>query len=98
MKRKLFTLAIVAAGFAGCAATPGEPYRNERDLPIPPGQGMFGDATTWEFRRREPAPAAPATAAEQEEFLKWRQSAGGTERQEFEEWRAWREWKRNNPK
>ena len=52
-----------------------------------------------------PAPAAapaavPATAsaAEQEEFKKWQESAGRTERQEFDEWRAWQEWKRKNPK
>jgi|SRR5688572_31305540 hypothetical protein len=44
------------------------------------------------------AVAAPMTAAEQEEFKKWQESAGRTERQEFEEWRAWQEWKRKNPK
>ena len=38
------------------------------------------------------------TAAEQEEFKKWRESASNSERQEFEEWRAWQEWKRKNPK
>jgi hypothetical protein len=49
-----------------------------------------------------PAAAAasvpPMTAAEQEEFKKWRESAGASERQEFEDWRAWQEWKRKNPK
>ena len=41
---------------------------------------------------------ATASAAEQEEFKKWQESAGRTERQEFDEWRAWQEWKRKNPK
>jgi hypothetical protein len=44
------------------------------------------------------ASVPPMTAAEQEEFKKWRESAGASERQEFEDWRAWQEWKRKNPK
>jgi hypothetical protein len=44
------------------------------------------------------ATVPPMTAAEQEEFKKWRESASSSERQEFEEWRAWQEWKRKNPK
>ena len=81
--------------------TPSE-TRNDREAPLPPGQGMFGGGLTWEMRRKsdvEPAnPPAAASAAEQEEFKKWRESAGNTERQEFEEWRAWQDWKRKNPK
>jgi hypothetical protein len=44
------------------------------------------------------ASVPPMSAAEQEEFKKWRESASSSERQEFEEWRAWQEWKRKNPK
>jgi hypothetical protein len=44
------------------------------------------------------ASVPPMSAAEQEEFKKWRESASSSERQEFEDWRAWQEWKRNNPK
>ena len=44
------------------------------------------------------ASVPPMTAAEQAEFKKWQESAGASERQEFEEWRAWQEWKRKNPK
>lgn len=57
---------------------------------------MLGDALTWRSTR---APSATAASVDdREEFLKWRQSSGNAERQEFEEWRAWQEWKRNNPK
>jgi len=72
--------------------------RNDREAPLPPGQGMFGDGLTWEWRRKsEPAPAAPVSAAEQEDFKKWRETAGSAERKEFEDWRAWQEWKKKNP-
>jgi len=104
---KTISLLILAAGLAGCGATPKE-YRNEKELPLPPGEGAFGSSMTWEWRKKEDpakpvatAPAAAATAAsasEQEEFKKWRESAGNNERQEFEEWRAWQDWKRKNPK
>lgn len=77
--------------------------RNDREAPLPPGQGMFGDNATWEWRKKSetsaaPAPAAPVSAAEQEDFKKWRETAGSAERKEFEDWRAWQEWKKNNPK
>ena len=96
---------LLVAGLAGCGATPQE-YRNEKELPLPPGQGAFGESLTYEWRRKDtipsatPAttPATPASASEQEDFKKWRESAKGSERQEFEEWRAWQEWKRTNPK
>ena len=91
---------LLAAGLAGCGATPQE-YRNEKELPLPPGQGAFGDSLTHEWRRKDAIPTAtfvPASAAEQDEFRKWQSSAGSPERREFEEWRAWQEWKRNNPK
>jgi hypothetical protein len=89
---------LLAAGLAGCGATPVE-HRNYRE--IGPGEGLFAETLTWEWRRKDsvpPAAAAPASAAEQEEFKKWRDSASSAERKEFEDWRAWQEWKRKNPK
>lgn len=91
---------VLAAGLAGCEATPKE-YRNEKELPLPPGQGAFGDSLTHEWRKKDTvrtAAPAQASAGEQDEFKKWRESAGSPERREFEEWRAWQEWKRRNPK
>jgi len=96
-----FTLVVVAAGLAGCSGGTRSPLYTDRETPLPPGQGMLGDALTYDSSKRVASPApsgAPATAAEQEEFRKWRESAGSPERREFEEWRAWQEWKRNNPK
>jgi hypothetical protein len=96
--RKGFAAVLLAAGLAGCGATPVE-HRNYRE--IGPGEGLFGDTLTWEWRRKDtlpPGAAAPASAAEQEEFKKWRESASSAERKEFEDWRAWQEWKRKNPK
>jgi hypothetical protein len=97
MRKGLTAAALLAAGLAGCGATPVE-HRNDRE--IGPGEGLFGDALTWEWRRKDSAPssAAPATAAEQEDFKKWRDSLSPSERQEFEDWRAWQQWKRKNPK
>lgn len=90
-------------------AEPGPQYRN-REVQTWKGPGMLGDLR-WEWdasgkkKEQTAAPAAaaaaspaPATAAEQEEFKKWQESAGRSERQEFEDWRAWREWKKQNPK
>jgi hypothetical protein len=88
---------VLAAGLAGCGATPVE-HRNYRESA--PGDGMLSDTLTWEWRRKgtPPSSAAPATAAEQQDFKKWRDSASASERREFEDWRAWREWKAKNPK
>lgn len=103
MKARFFSLAVVAAGLAGCATDPtatppGPAYEREMREGRP---GLFGDLT-WNIDLTErSAPAGtstPASAAEQEEFKKWRESAGRSERQEFEEWRAFQEWKRKNPK
>ena len=107
---KPLTLLILAASLTGCAGGTPTPLdtRPATDRNLPAGEGAFGNAMTWEWRKKEdpakPAAAAPAAAAtqacasEQEEFKKWRESAGNNERQEFEEWRAWQEWKRKNPK
>lgn len=98
MKKQAFVLALAtAAGLAGCGG-PGKPYVNDRDAPLPPGQGMLGDALTWRSTRASAPPGATPSIDDKEEFQKWRQSSGNAERQEFEEWRAWQEWKRNNPK
>jgi len=109
MRARFFALAVVAAGHAGCAASPvgttppGPAYEREMQEGRP---GLFGNLT-WDIdfgekpkaaEQAAPQAAAPMTAAEQEEFKKWRESAGSSERQEFEEWRAWQEWKRKNPK
>jgi hypothetical protein len=113
MRAKFFASAVVAAGLAGCATdyvppkpvvnAPGPAYEREIKEGRP---GLFGDLT-WDIdlsqkrkaaEQAAPQAAAPMTAAEHEEFKKWRESAGASERQEFEEWRAWQEWKRKNPK
>ena len=106
--RKLVAAALLAAGLAGCGATAVEVF-NDKEKPLPPGQGAFGEGLTWEWRRKSDVPPAPdpaaapatpaqASSAEQDEFKKWKESAGRSDRQEFDEWRAWQEWKRNNPK
>jgi hypothetical protein len=98
--RKGFNVVLLAAGLAGCGATPHE-YRNEKELPLPPGQGAFSASLTHEWLRKDkipPASPTPVSAVEQDEFKKWRASASSPERREFEEWRAWQEWKRRNPK
>ena len=98
MRKHAFALALAAAaGLAGCGSSaPIQPQTSARDAPLPPGQGMLGDALTWRSTRAPSATAGPVD--DQADFRKWRQSAGNAERQEFEEWRAWQEWKRNNPK
>ncbi len=98
--RKGFYAVVLAAGLAGCGATPTE-YRNDKESPLPPGEGAFGSSLSWEWRRKDTIPTAapaPASAIEQDEFKKWRETAASPERREFEEWRAWQEWRRRNPK
>ena len=101
--RNGFAIVVLAAGLAGCGATPVE-HRNYRE--IGPGEGLFAETLTWEWRRKdtipsasnpEAAPAGPVRAGDQEDFKKWRESAGSADRKEFEDWRAWQEWKRRNP-
>jgi hypothetical protein len=98
MTIRFLALAVAAAGLAGCAANPSTPpgpyYEREARDGRP---GMFGDLT-WNIDTSSNRQARNLSAAEQEEFKKWRESAGNAERQEFEEWRAWQEWKRRNPK
>ena len=107
MKASFIASAVVAAGLAGCATgyVPPPP-------PVKPGPetsyrevqtgapGMFGDLR-WNIDmsgKKKRVTTAPENAAEQQEFSKWQESAGTTERRDFEEWRAWQEWKRKNPK
>ena len=76
-------------------------YRNEKELPLPPVRACSATSSTHEWLRKDtipPAAPAPASAVEQDEFKKWRETASSPERREFEEWRAWQEWKRKNPK
>jgi hypothetical protein len=113
MKFRVFASVIVAAGLAGCATDyvpprpvnqPGPEYSDRQVYRPDLGPGMLGDLTwRWSLPGKaeaaKPAPAtAPASDVEQEEFKKWRESAGASERSEFEDWRAWQEWKRKNPK
>ena len=105
--RHEFTLLLLAAGLAGCAGGTPSPTdtRNQTDRTLPPGEGAFGKAFTWEWRKKDaPPPAAPAAAAAAPAAPA---EAGATpapsadankERQEFEEWRAWQEWKKKNAK
>lgn len=111
---RLLAFAVVAAGLAGCASDfvppppvnkPG-PEWSDRETRVDRGPGMLGDLR-WNIDlntgKRESVSASqrsapPASAAEQEEFKKWQESAGSTQRKEFEDWRAWQEWKRQNPK
>jgi len=91
--RRSFYAVVLAAGLAGCGATPME-VRNEKELPLPPGQGAFGSSLTWEWRRKDtipaestaatpaaaaavPAAAAPASPAQ----------ASVAEQDEFKKWR-----------
>ena len=103
MKNAL-NIVFLAAGLAACGGTPQE-YRNDKEQPLPSGQGAFGDAFTWEWRKKDaPAPAAPAPAAAapaapaQGGATPAPSADASKERQEFEEWRAWQEWKRKNQK
>jgi hypothetical protein len=98
--RQAFNFLILAVGLAGCGTATQTPSdtRNDKEGPLPPGQGAFGNAFTWEWRKKDappPASAAPAAAAP---AATGKPEDAAKERQEFEEWRAWQEWKRNNQK
>jgi putative VirB-like lipoprotein len=109
--RRSITLVVAVAALAGCSATQPPPHTySTREAVPPPGGGALGDLR-WNIDPRTgkverlgvapttaPSTAAPTTAAEQEEYKKWQESAGASERKDFEDWRAWQEWKRRNPK
>ncbi len=103
--KTVLNVALLAAALAGCAGGTPSPAdtRNPTDRPLPPGEGAFGSAFTWEWRKKDaPPPSAAAPAAAQPATPAPAASAkpqdSATERQEFEEWRAWQEWKRKNAK
>jgi len=93
--KKAFNAAFLAAGLAGCGATPME-VRNEKEVPLPPGEGAFGSTMTWEWRRKDtippesttaaPAAAAAATAAAAAAPASPAQ-ASAAEQDEFKKWR-----------
>ena len=102
--RQAFNFLLLAASLTGCGPMTPTPAdtRNDKEGPLPPGEGAFGSAFTWEWRKKDTPPppaAAPATAqpAPPAQAGTAAQDAN-KERQEFEEWRAWQEWKRNNQK
>ena len=84
MRIGALALVIAAAGLAGCSAgsPTGAPY--ERDAPLKPGEGMLGDATTFQLGGKK-----EATPAEFNAYQKWKDTASNQEREEFEAWRNW---------
>jgi hypothetical protein len=98
----VLSVALVATGLVGCAGSTPSPSetRNPTDATLPPGEGAFGSAFTWEWRKKD-APAAPSAApatAQPAPAGTAKPEDANKERQEFEEWRAWQEWKRKNAK
>jgi hypothetical protein len=96
---KAFNVLILAVGFAGCAGGTPSPtdVRNQTDRTLPPGEGAFGNAFTWEWRKKDepaaPAPAAAKPTAPAASTAATPDASSATERQEFEEWRAWQKQK-----
>jgi hypothetical protein len=91
--KKAFNAVFLAAGLAGCGATPME-VRNEKEVPLPPGEGAFGSTMTWEWRRKDTIPpesttAAPAAAATASAAAAPARPAQATaaEQDEFKKWR-----------
>jgi hypothetical protein len=105
--RQAFNVLILAVGLAGCGTATQTPSdtRNDKEGPLPPGQGAFGNAFTWEWRKKDAPPppssapaATPPAAPAQAGATPSPSGDANKERQEFEEWRAWQEWKRKNQK
>jgi hypothetical protein len=87
MRLGALALVVAAAGFTGCGtATMGQPYETDPDRPLKPGEGMFGDSTTFRLGEKK----AP-TPAEFSAFQKWKETASAQEREEFEAWRNWQD-------
>jgi len=87
MRVGVIALVVAAAGFSGCGtSTMSEPYATDPDRPLKPGEGMFGDATTFELGRKKEATPTEFTA-----YQKWKETASAQERQEFEAWRNWQD-------
>ncbi len=62
MKALAFTLAVVVAGLAGCSGGTRSPLYNEREAALPPGEGMLGDALTFDSSKRTATPAPSGCA------------------------------------
>jgi len=87
MRLGALALVVAAAGFTGCGtATMGQPYETDRDRPLKPGEGMFGDSTTFRLGEKK-----AATPEEFSAYQKWRETASTQEREEFEAWRKWQD-------
>ena len=85
MRVGALALVIAAAGLTGCGGSTGvAPY--ERDAPLKPGEGMLGDATTFQLGGKKEATPAEFTA-----YQKWKEAASAQEREEFEAWRKWQD-------
>lgn len=89
MSSRLVSAALLAAGLAGCGAAPLE-VRNEKEQPLPPGQGMFGGGLTWEWKRKE-TPSQPPTAPAALPAASTAATAAAASATEQEEFRKWRE-------
>jgi hypothetical protein len=86
MRLGALALVVAAAGFAGCGAATGGSQPYDRDPPLKPGEGAFGDSTTFRLGEKKEATPAEFTA-----FQKWKETASAQERQEFEAWRHWQD-------
>ena len=86
MRVVALALVVAAAGLAGCSSgsTTGAPY--DRDGPLKPGEGMLGDATTFQLGGKKEATPAEFTA-----YQKWKETASTQEREEFEAFRKWQD-------
>jgi hypothetical protein len=86
MRVGALALVVAAAGLAGCSSgsTTGAPY--DRDGPLKPGEGMLGDATTFQLGGKKEATPAEFTA-----YQKWKETASTQEREEFEAFRKWQD-------
>ena len=103
--KTVFNATLLAISLAGCAGGTPSPVdvRPEQQRALPPGEGAFGNAFTWDWRKKDApaaASAAPATAqpAAPAAAATGKPEDAKRERDEFDEWRAWQEWKRKNQK
>jgi hypothetical protein len=87
MRVVALALVVAVAGFAGCgSSTTGGSQPYDRDPPLKPGEGAFGDSTTFRLGEKKAATPAEFTA-----YQKWKETASTQEREEFEAWRKWQD-------
>jgi hypothetical protein len=86
MRLGALALVVAAAGFAGCGTSTSGAQPYDRDPPLKPGEGMLGDATTFQLGVKK-----EATPTEFAAYQKWKETASAQERQEFEAWRNWQD-------